>query len=338
MALSRRAIPVAVAVTGAVLAACSLLVPLDDQQCASNQDCSARGGPFSGTACVNHICVGATNSDSGAEAGDVDAGGDTGSVQDASIDTADPWWCLDQPPEITDPNAQISVTFKVFNALKPITTAGPSGGDDFTVLSYTPIGGVSVKSCDALDPGCGPDSGSSPVISDSSGAATMTVKGDFNGFFKFEATNYLTSSLYPGQLLPDASGFSPPFGYLDLDQTASLASAIGVDMPTDPDASVGHAFFQAYDCHDRHAAGVSFSISVDGGANSIQWYTQGSGTAPIKGATATDAIGAGGIVNVPVGLVESTARIQSTGKVIGTATTFIRPGSAMFVWFRPRTH
>ncbi|HEY2518106.1 MAG TPA: hypothetical protein VGI39_44860, partial [Polyangiaceae bacterium] len=288
--------------------------------------------------CVNNLCVGASaNGDSGADAGSTDAGSDTGSVQDASIDTADPWWCLNQPPELTDPNAQISVTFKVFNALKPITTAGTSGGDDFTVLSYTPIAGVSVKTCDALDPFCAGDA-ATPVTSDSSGLATLTVKGDFNGFFKFEANGYLTSSLYAGQLLPDASGFSPPFGYLDLDQTASLASAIGVDMPTDPDASVGHAFFQAYDCHDRHAAGISFSISVDGGANSIQWYTQGSGTAPNTSATATDSIGAGGIVNVPVGVVVSTATIASTGQVIGTVTTFIRPGAAMFAWFRPRTH
>ena len=68
---------------------------------------------------------------------------------------------------------------------------------------------------------------------DGSGQATLTVKGDFNGFFKFEADGYLTSSLYAGQLLPDAGGFSPPFGYLDLDQTATLANDMQVIMPTD---------------------------------------------------------------------------------------------------------
>ncbi len=170
------------------------------------------------------------------------------------------------------------MTFKVFDALSPITTAGPQGGTDFTVVSYMPVPGIAVQACDPLDPSCakaGP-----PVVSDDAGSATVTVPGTFGGSFSFVGAGYLPSKLYTGQLLADASVFEAPVAVLGTQETSLLALYVGVPLELDPDAGVGHAFFQAYDCFDRHAAGVTFALSVDGGAQTVQWYLSGQSELP----------------------------------------------------------
>src|ERR1700735_3539984 len=119
----RRGVPIALA-AGVALAACSLLVPLNEQQCTVSADCRARGGPFVGAACVNSVCV--AKEEAGVDAGD---------------EAADPWGGLDQPAEVVTADP-VAITFKVFNAIDDITTGGSTGGSDFTAISYTPVPGV----------------------------------------------------------------------------------------------------------------------------------------------------------------------------------------------------
>jgi hypothetical protein len=306
------------------VAACSLILPLDDQQCSVAADCAARGGAFTNAACVNHVCVPASTPTDGGEA-------DGGIPPDA-----DPWGCLDNPPEVLDPSQTVKVTFKAFDALSPITTAGDQGGDDFTVINCTPVPGISLQACNALDPDCANPLPNPVAITDDSGVASVTVPATFAGFYLFNGPGYLTARVYTGQLLPGAKTFSPPSALLGTQETSLLAQAIGVPISLDPDGGVGHAFFQSYDCFDRHAAGVSFSISSDAGPQTVEWYAKNQ--LPSRTSGQTDSLGAGGTVNVPVGAMIVTATLVATNRKLGEVNTVITPAGTTFAWFRVRTH
>lgn len=313
----RRGLPIALA-AGALLAACSLLVPLNEEQCTVSSDCAARGGAFAGAVCLNNVCVASNQMD---EAG-----------ADAAVD-AGPWGCLGQLSELTT-GLPVTTTFFIANALDPITTAGPSGGSDLTVLTYTPVPGITLEGCNPLDVLC-----SSPVtaavVSDDAGGATVVVPDDFSGFFQFVGSGYLPSKVYVGHLLADASTFQAPFPMLDVSGTLELASVLKVPMYLDPEAGVGHFFFQVYDCFDHVAPGVSFSLAIDGGPDTVQWYLTGG--VPSTVATATDTEGAGGTLNVPAGAVLVTATLAGTKQIIGTVNVVVVAGSATYGWVRVRT-
>jgi hypothetical protein len=316
-------------VLGGALVACSLLVPLDEQQCSADGDCAGRGAGFADTTCVNHLCV-ATGIDAS-----VDTGADgPGDAADASSNDAGPWSCLGQPPQIPDPKARVAITLTLFDALKPITTAGAQGGTDLQVISYTPASGISLEACNVLDPQC-----ASPVtplvVSDDAGVAHVNVPGDFAGFFRLSGAGYLPSALYPGPVLADASTGSVPTAMLKKNDTQLLAVAIGVPLETDPDAGVGHAFFQVFDCFDRQAPGVVFTLDVDGGSQTVQWYTKND--LPSTTAKETDTLGAGGAVNVPAGALTVTATLAATKQTLGTVNTVITAGGTTFAWVRVRT-
>src|ERR1700735_3675196 len=66
---------------------------------------------------------------------------------------ADPWACLDEPPQVTD-TSPVAITFKTYDVINPITTAGSMGGSDFTVLSFVPLPGIAIEGCALLDPTC----------------------------------------------------------------------------------------------------------------------------------------------------------------------------------------
>jgi hypothetical protein len=302
------------------LAACSLLVPLNEQQCTVSADCAARGGPFAGAECVDNVCVGPI----GASDGSADGGEDAGA-----------WACLSQPRQVTT-SAPVAITFKAFDVIEPITTTGPMGGDDFTVVSYTPVPGMSVEGCSQLDPTC-----AQPItplaVSDDAGEVTFVVPQNTLGFFTFSQDSYVPVKLYPGNLLADASTFAPPVAMLPATDIGLLAQAIGVPIELGAEAGVGHAFLQVYDCFDRHAAGVSFTFLGDAGPNTVQWYSSGGTELPNPMATETDDIGAGGAVNVPVGIVSIVATLVTSKTTLGQVDFVVTSGGASFAWLRVRT-
>jgi hypothetical protein len=318
-------------VAGSVLAACSLLVKLDAQQCNSDTDCQARGSAFGGAVCVNQVCV-APLAEAGSEAGVSDAANEGGG-EDAGDGAVDPWGCVSLPPETLNPNQVIQVTVTSFDALKPITTEGPQGSD-LVPVTYSAVTGATVEACGTFDPACaGPVA---TATTNDAGVAQVTVHGDFVGFYRLTAPGYLGSATYPGQLLQDASAESITTAMLGTNELQLLAAALGVTVDTSPDAGVGHAFFEAFDCFDHHAAGVVFTMQGDAGADTVQWYTRNN--APSTTATETDTLGTGGAVNVPTGALTVTASLGSSGKILGTINPIIGAGTTTFAFIRVRTH
>jgi hypothetical protein len=310
------------------LAACSLLLPLGAQQCSVDSDCTSRGGAFAGTVCASNVCV---LPKAGVEGGPGDGG-----AADAADEAAEagPWDCLDQPGQVLDLNATVGITFIMFDALKPIDA--PPGGNGFSgATSYTPVSGVSLQACDILDPQC--TKPITPLVtSNDAGVANVTLAQNFAGFFQFWGAGSLPSTVYPGHLLADASTETMTLAVLGGSETQLLAAALGVPMQTNPDAGVGSAFFQAYDCFDRAAPGVSYTLPIDGGPETVQWYSNNQ--LPSTTATQTDSQGVGGVLNVPAGALAATATLAGTNRQLGTTNAIIYPGGLTYVWFRVRTH
>jgi hypothetical protein len=311
----------------AALAACSLFVKLDAQQCSVDADCAARGAAFAGAVCVSQVCVAPA-----VESGGGDAQTETGAPDAGGDGTVDIWACLSQPHEVLNPSHTIVVTITAFDALKPITTEGPQGSD-LVPVAYSAVPGATVLGCNVFDPACASSVGS--ATTNDAGVATMPVTGDFVGFFRLSAPSYLPAATYPGQLLADASGESITTAMLGINELQLLAAALGVTVDTAPDSGVGQAFFEAYDCFDHRASGVTFTLLADAGSGSTQFYTLNG--APSTSATETDTLGAGGAVNVPVGALSVQATIASTQRVIATINPIISSGGTTFAYVRPRT-
>jgi hypothetical protein len=301
------------------IAACSLLLPLNDQQCSATSDCAARGGAFAKAVCESHVCVPpAPSSESGAP--------------DAA---ADPWFCLGLPSQVTSPTTQVTITFTVFDALSPVVTAGPQGGSDFTVISGDFLPGVSIEACDSLDPTCARPV-TPLVVTGDAGQATLSLPQTFVDFVQLTNPNYLTAKVYMGRLLADASTFSAPIAFLGTQEASLLAVALGVPFVLDADGGLGEAFFEVFDCFDRLAPGVTFTMGVDAGPQTVQWYTKNQ--LPSTTTNVTDALGTGGAVNVPSGALTVTATLAATNRTLGSVNAYVAAGETTLMWVRVRTH
>jgi hypothetical protein len=99
---------------------------------------SAASSPaFANSVCVANVCT----------TRNVDDAGDAGATG--------PWDCLSQPSATTNPKRQVDVKLVTFDSLHPFTTGGNAdGGDELTIISYTPRAGVAVAACTPDDFSC----------------------------------------------------------------------------------------------------------------------------------------------------------------------------------------
>jgi hypothetical protein len=301
------------AVAGAA-AACTLLVRVDEEQCTSSADCTARGPAFAGAVCVDNVCVPAAG-DGGAEAA---PGG--------------PWGCLDTPPLQSDPHELVDVELVAFDVFRPYTLGGTvDGGNDLMLVQGIPEVGVSIVACGPLDPLCAsPVAG--PAITDDGGITHLSILGDFTGFYLLSRSDSYPTLFYAGRLLAGEPQVTYPTGTLQDTAAAGLGSLLGINVNNDPDAGLGHVFFDVFDCTERHASGISFALpATDAGT---QFYLQNA--FPNTKQTQTDTSGAGGWLNVPAGNLEVTTTIAASNRLIDTRNIIVRSAAATIVFVRPR--
>jgi hypothetical protein len=304
-------------VLGAAVLACTALVSFDEVQCTDALDCQARGGAFSGAACVRGVCV-------PPEAGPGGAGADGGGA----------WDCLSQDRADPDLSPQVSVQIVAFDPLQPYTLGSTvDGGSDLWVAGYTPVSGMKIQPCGALDPLC-----SSPIaaasITDDAGIAQVTVPGSFAGLYQMTRPDVLPLLLYPGRFIAGDTRVTYAQGVIDQTEVVGVGAAAGVTANTDPDAGLGHLFVSALDCNDRRASGVSFSLGdIEAGVRT--YLVNG---LPNLTATQTAADGVGGFVNVPEGSVIVSAALASQGQqALGSLNVYVKAATVTLVLVRART-
>lgn len=311
-----------VVAAGAALVACSLLVPVQDQQCTTTSDCTSKGGSFAASICQDHVCVSAL----------------TG--EDANVAYDPIWGCVTKPSEVTSQNVTVQVAISFFNAIDQIQTAAQvDGGSDLVAVSFAAVPGLAVEGCKALDPSC-----MSPVtpteISDEAGVATLALPQNFDGYVQYEEDGEVPSRVYMGGLQPDASATSAVVAALGTDGLALLAAGLGV---TEGTSEVGNVFFEVFDCEDHHQANVQFRTpSYVPGKNSVAWYAD-KNAIPSVAVNVTSPLGTGGIINVPVGSLTVIAELidpEAGTDVLelGQTTVFVKENGATYAWFRVRTH
>ena len=312
----RTLLAAAVGVAIAATLACSVIESGNELQCSTNADCAARGPRFAGAVCSANVCVPA---DGGAAA------------------TGDPWGCLSQTPEPSEPTEQIAVRIILYDATQSYTFGGSvDGGSDLTLLSYVPEPGASITACSALDPTCNtPAAG--PVEDDDAGVATMTLRGDFAGFYQILRDGYVPAFFYPGaRLLGDQPQISFPTSITSEAQVSMLQLLLGYTQNTDIDAGPGILSVTQFDCFDRHIAGVTLTASPP---PVTQLYTYNHLPTPGKSVTSDE--GSAVFVNIPAGTVTVSSMLPSSpgsdaGRPLLSTSVLIRHGSITLVELRPR--
>jgi hypothetical protein len=282
---------------------CSMSVDADRPQCASNADCAARGAAFAGSVCVNSLCQADSSLISCVR--DEDCAAQPGSVCVSSF-CQSPWGCLDtrRPPG------------------KP--GEAPTGGPwQVKVIAQDMVtrkllAKVDVKLCRKLEPNCNNPVGTSQT--DDNGETTFEVAADFAAGWVW---------LTRDDLMPASYFFHPPIDRngtvtvnLATPTVVNLLITEGLKKTFMPER--GLVLLSTENCLGQAAAGVALEAASED-ASITRWYSVGE--FPNILATATDAQGFGGFINVPAEPLEVTGRLEANGRKVGTVGLNIKAGA-----------
>ena len=184
--------------------------------------------------------------------------------------------------------------------------------------SQQPVVGVHAVLCRKLDVEC-TSPASEDVVSDATGRLTFSVPARFDGFALIQGER-ITPSLYFFAPLIDRSREMPSVPLASPLIVSLLVKQLTGELPA---ADHGVVLLTAADCQEQFASGVSFSSAATD-ALTIPFYSVGS--LPDRHATATDATGYGGLVNVPPGAVTITGTLADQQRAVSTISLLVRPG------------
>lgn len=278
---------------------CSLAFDLDREQCETNEDCAALG-LTDATCSADKVCVaGGTGGNGQGGEGTGGAGGDPPLPENFA--------CIEgyQAP---DPGDMIAHEYRFEKA---------TNGD--------PPTNASLKVCQSLDAACATPE--LTLVPDVDGIVQFDLASDFQGFMEFTADDAMGTLVFfqrPVVIPPSQKVIR----FVDQPTFLALASSAGVTV----DLARGVTILLSHDCADERAAGVRFTTS-EGDDQMIPFHFIGS--FPDPDATETDAQGAGGFVNIPLGNLTVQATIAETGRIIGESTFFVRAAHISYVPMGP---
>jgi hypothetical protein len=323
--------PAAKAVASALVCAgvgCSLLVDADRPQCTTDAECAARG--FGDAICIEALCQSAPSSLPEApgvpreEPRDIvviarDAGDDEPPVPDP-IDAGVPvldaggdpeWACLENfaPPSVAD-GSLVSYRLRFERGGQP----------------NVPPEGLTLRLCRNDDATC-----AAPIVDipepDATGLLTLELDPTFRGYLEVEAPDHMPSlaSLPPLVISPSEPQIIRLIERLDF-----IGLIATTDLPYDSDR--GFAIVLTNSCLDQRAAGVVLSSLDIDEQTAAYYYRDGE---PDRDALQTDAQGAAGWSQLPVGTIVAEARRADTLEFVGVAEFPSRAGFVTYVPIGP---
>jgi hypothetical protein len=190
-----------------------------------------------------------------------------------------------------------------------------------------PPPGMMVELCGLLDFTCANPFTIDEVDTDN-GNVTFTLTADTEAFLKIDGTDLKPSRAY----LPTPPVVLPPkekvIRVVREEEFANIVLTSGKTY----DPTRGTVIMLTVDCNDDRAAGVQLaSDEVD--ADTIPYYFKGQ--LPNFTVLETDLQGAGGWVNLPVGLINARATRSGSGEAIGSASFSSRAGELAYVPIGP---
>jgi hypothetical protein len=307
---------VAAGVIALASGACSLIYATNDDQCATDADCRARGAGFETMTCSStHVCLGAN----------VEPVTD---ASDAATDAEeDPFGCALLQPPVPDPSRQVDMLmrFADFTAGQPVTNA-------------------TVRLCGVADPACGKpreingagpadagaEAGGGWVYPTDAGHVTAKVEYGFDGFFELLSPYYAPTYRFT---TPPLRAPSTTFDQLVLTTgevrfLAELLFGPGALENT----THGLVFVFARDCVQKPIGGASFrTTALD---PLLKPFVIVNST-PSVDEPKSDSAGRGGFLNVPEGIHTFTAFYEDGTKKLGSVRAFVRAGAITNVGIAP---
>jgi hypothetical protein len=311
---------------------CSLLVDADRPQCTTDAECVARG--FGDAICIEALCQsaplslpeepGVPREGPSEQPRDIvniarDAGDDEPAAPDpieAGVPVLDAggdpeWACLEnfEPPSVA---AGSLVSYRL---------RFERGGQ-----ANVPPEGLTLRLCRNDDATC-----ATPIVDipepDATGLLTLELDPTFRGYLEVEAPDYMPSlaSLPPLVISP-----SEPQIIRLIERFDFLALIATTDLPYDSDR--GFAIVLTNSCLDQRAAGVVLSSLDIDELTAPYHYRNGE---PDREALQTDAQGAAGWSQLPVGTIVAEARRADTLEFIGVAEFQSRAGFVTYVPIGP---
>lgn len=277
------------------MASCQALVSSDVFQCSTTADCQARGASFAGTTCIDRVCA---NADSG--------------VADAA--PSDPvWGCLGKvswPPEL--PTEKIRYERRLVRIVTP-----------------TPVAGVRIVACGALDPEC-----AGPVAetkSDDNGVFVIDLPRHFRGYLHLPEPPASFPAMLPHiiHVLPppaadtkgDGIDTQNTFVIVSDEEVKYLLQQVGKTF----DPTLGHVSSRVFDCSFFPAARVSMRVSVVA-KETVGFYVPSSGI-PSTTLQQTDETGFGGFSNLPTGVIDVETFVLDKATRGARVSTLVKKGA-----------
>jgi hypothetical protein len=289
-------------------------------QCTTTSDCVALGGAFAKSVCVHNVC----------------SIPDSGPVADACRDAPDARVDATRSDATPSDAPRSDVTVPVdarptndWSCLGHVQWPDASSGRETLVMGYqneatrTPIAGITVRPCAALDPTCTTAVAEGGVTNEA-GLVTLSVPSGFNGYLAsdWDATLpmllYVTPPVFTNTVAAPAQLMSKPF----LEALASAMGAVdGATVTINPND--GLFLLGTWDCAMVRAAGVTFSWSPSPPSIVMVYLVDG---LPSPAATSTDSAGGAAAINVPPGTYTITATVAADHRVIGTMVALSEAG------------
>jgi hypothetical protein len=197
----------------------------------------------------------------------------------------------------------------------------------FDFIEQSPVtSGFFVRPCSKMDVTCASPL-TPPASPDQNGIATITVPSGFDGYAEVISDSVSADSGLP-KYAPSLVFFNPP-PVADTSNTMtamfspeSLAALAGLNG-TQLDPTLGSLASGAFDCKGQLTAGVSLESDRTTQSTRRFYYIDG---LPNFEASATGPAGYGGFINLPVGTIRLTAKLEATGQTIASASVFTRAG------------
>jgi hypothetical protein len=302
--------------------ACSLLIDVGPDQCATDGDCVARGPAFAAARCVRSACV-----VEGPEGGPPSEAGPGTDAGDAAPPIDPRYTCLGKNPAPVPTKKTVAYQVTLTD-----------------LLSQAGVPNLRVKICPNLtDPSC--TAPSSTTTTNAKGVASLTIDisaGPFDGYVDVvpetadggsppvdgsDKTVYMPSRIYYTSI-PIADDRIDDYQVLQF----SALVLFGSLFKAKADFTTGVAFLIAEDCAFTDSADRVFSVDQKG-ASTESFYLKND--QPSTTATLTDSSGIGGYVNLPTGTRHFTSTLAGSGKFVGELTGYVRPATILLAKIGP---
>lgn len=291
---------------------CALVFDADRQQCSGDADCAGRG--FRGARCDLGLCV---------PAGDVevDVGSDVAGHDRSGIGSSSPPSAGAEAPD------------------RPLEGGVATGGTPpralaryllhFEMPRRSELGpdALELRLCRLDDPDC-----SDPALAvpppDPTGLLTLDLDPTFRGYLEVDAPGLVpTLASLPLRSAPGVQAVV----YRLLERLDLRLLARQADLPLDDE--LGFAIALVHDRLGRRASGGTLSVSGDAEGSAVAYYFE-EGVAT-QAADSTDAQGAGGWSQLPIGRLVARAHHSDTREPIADAELRTRPGHVSIVPLQP---